>query len=150
MKRAVEGKTLYSPSLSLSTSIGRIIDSMKDISSWDKKEINEKKQAEIALKKAHNELELRVEERTSELLKINKTLHDEVITRKNLEEQLIQVQKMEAIGQLAGGIAHDFNNILTCILGYTDIIKIDVQKNTPTYEDVVQIEKATRKASELT
>jgi len=71
-------------------------------------------------------------------------------TLKRLEEQLLQSQKMEAVGQLAGGVAHDFNNILTAISGYADILAEDLADNPRQLEDIEEIRKAARRAAALT
>ena len=68
--------------------------------------------------------------------------------KKKLEAQLIQSQKMEAIGTLAGGIAHDFNNILTSIIGNADLALMDLGKNTRGY--IEQILKSGKSAASLT
>lgn len=67
-----------------------------------------------------------------------------------LEEQLRQVQKMEAIGHLAGGIAHDFNNLLSPILGYAKMIAADLKIEDPLYAKISHISTAVRKAKDLT
>ena len=76
----------------------------------------------------------------------------DVTEQKSLEKQLIQAQKMEAIGTLAGGIAHDFNNILTGILGYITIIreKPVVQQDPMLKRAINVIEKSALRAADLT
>jgi len=74
----------------------------------------------------------------------------DISERKKLEEQLIQAQKMEALGQLAGGIAHDFNNILTAIIGFGTLLKIKMRTDDPLRTNVTQILNASERAANLT
>jgi len=66
-----------------------------------------------------------------------------------LEEQLLQSQKMEAVGRLAGGIAHDFNNILTIIKGYSQLSLSELKEDDPLRENVEGMQKAADRASDL-
>ena len=70
--------------------------------------------------------------------------------RQDLEQQLRQVQKLEAIGNLAGGIAHDFNNILSPIIGYTEMALMGMDETLPLYRDLEQVLGAGLRAKELT
>ncbi len=75
--------------------------------------------------------------------------HD-ITTRVQLEEQLRQAQKMEAVGQLAGGLAHDFNNILTAIMGYGNVLQMKMRQDDPLRSYVEQVITASEKAAMLT
>jgi len=74
----------------------------------------------------------------------------DITSQRQLEAQLAQAQKMEAIGRLAGGVAHDFNNLLTVILSYSDLLLEDLPKDAGSRDDIEQIRKAALGASELT
>ena len=70
-------------------------------------------------------------------------------TRENLEKQLRQAQKMEAIGQLAGGVAHDFNNLLQVILGYGEIALMNTQIDSAVCKNLDVMMKAGHRAETL-
>ena len=73
----------------------------------------------------------------------------DVTERKRLEGQLIQSQKMEALGGLAGGIAHDFNNLLAVILNYGRFIEEDLPQEDPVREDVHEMVRAAERGAAL-
>ncbi|MBP7527519.1 MAG: PAS domain S-box protein [Syntrophorhabdaceae bacterium] len=70
--------------------------------------------------------------------------------RERLQAQLLQSQKMEAIGQLAGGVAHDFNNILTAVIGYGNLLEMEMQAEDPLRMYVEEILASSEKAVSLT
>jgi len=70
--------------------------------------------------------------------------------QKKLQEQLYHAQRLESIGQLASGIAHDFNNIIMAIVGYTNLMEMEIAESTPQQQYIVKILTATERAEKLT
>ena len=73
----------------------------------------------------------------------------DITERRRLADQLRLAQKMEAVGLLAGGIAHDFNNVLTSVMGFTDLLKVEVTDRPAALEHAVEIETAACRAAEM-
>jgi PAS domain S-box-containing protein len=80
-----------------------------------------------------------------DITELKRTVEEKI----KLEDQLRQAQKMEAIGTLAGGIAHDFNNILAAIIGYAEIARESLPKDSPVADDIREVLKAGLRAKDL-
>ena len=75
---------------------------------------------------------------------------EDITDRRQLEEQLRQAQKMDAVGRLAGGVAHDFNNLLMVINGYTEVLLEQLEQGSPMHHKVQSIQQAADRAATLT
>lgn len=94
--------------------------------------------------------------RALSLYKINEDLKKEIAdrihaeeTKRKLEVALLQGQKLQAMGTLAGGIAHDFNNILYAIIGYAEISREDVKKDSITHKNLGKILEAGHRGQDI-
>ena len=74
----------------------------------------------------------------------------DITEKRELEDQLIQAQKIGVLGSLAGGIAHDFNNLIGGIMGCASLVKSNMEQTSPHYDDIQTILSASQKAAELT
>lgn len=116
----------------------------------------ELKARENSLKKAKEELEIRVQQRTADLVAVNEKLSQEIYERQKtedaqmvLEKRLRNAEKMEALGTLAGGVAHDLNNILTGLVGYPELILMELPEDSPLRATAETIKTSGEKASAI-
>ncbi len=91
-----------------------------------------------------------VSEVTAAFERMRVTLQSNEEQNKQLENQLRQAQKMEAVGRLAGGVAHDFNNLLTVIKGHSDLLEMKLGTLSPAQSSIAQVRKAADRATALT
>lgn len=113
-------------------------------------------QAHLELKKHRNRLEELVNERTIELREANRKLKQEIEDRqsaeekqKGLEAKLHHAQKMEALGSMAGGVAHDLNNILAGVVGYPDLLLLDLPQESPLRKPLQIIMESGQRAADV-
>lgn len=120
------------------------------------RDITERKAAEAELLEYYNHLEKLVKDRTIELEEKNRKLGEEIAERKRaeeekkkVEEQLVQTQKIEALGRFAGGIAHDLNNILYPVIINTEALLDEAEAGTESYEMLKQTLEASYRQRDL-
>lgn len=106
------------------------------------RDLTNRKRAEEELQILNAKLKNRVAEQTAELVRA-------IGQREELQDQLLQAQKMESIGTLAGGIAHDFNNILNLILGYATAIERDAGDSAKLSKSIDVTKDAVKRGASL-
>jgi signal transduction histidine kinase/CheY-like chemotaxis protein len=113
------------------------------------RDITARKQAEEELKRHRERLADLVEERTAELRNTNDRLQQAISERERMEAELLRVQRLESLGLLAGGIAHDFNNLLGSIMGSVSLAMVDVDTESPAFQQLAKAERTAVRAQEL-
>lgn len=100
------------------------------------RDVTDQRQALIELKQYRDHLEDLVAQRTEEMM--------------GMQEELLSIERLESVGVLAGGIAHDFNNLLSEILGNIELIRMDLDENSPLDERMAEMERVVHRATALT
>jgi signal transduction histidine kinase/CheY-like chemotaxis protein len=109
-----------------------------------------RKRMEDELRRARDELEARVKERTAELERANELLRREMAAREKAERQVLHTARLETIGRLAGGIAHDFNNLMGVVIGRTSLVERKTAADDPIRRHVTEIRRTAEEAAQLT
>ncbi|MCK9459410.1 MAG: ATP-binding protein [Proteobacteria bacterium] len=109
-----------------------------------------RKRVEDELRRARDELEVRVLERTAELERTNELLRLEMAAREQAERELLQTARLETIGRLAGGIAHDFNNLMGVVIGRASLLERRLPEGDAARRHVAEIRRTAEEAAQLT
>jgi PAS domain S-box-containing protein len=113
-------------------------------------DVTDVRRAQEALRTSHDELERRVAERTAALEREAEERRRAEEALRQLQGELLQTQKMEAIGRLAGGVAHDFNNLLTVVLSYANLLLPTFAPNDQRREFLEEVRRAGERGAALT
>lgn len=100
------------------------------------RDVTAQKEGLVELQQYRDHLEDLVAQRTEEMM--------------GMQEELLSIERLESVGILAGGIAHDFNNLLSAILGNIELVRMDLDENSPLDERMAEMERVVHRATALT